>query len=373
MSDVLILDAVRTPIGRAYGRLAELSVETLISSLITALLTRNTLAGDCIDEVIVGNAAGPGGNPARVGLLEAGLPLAVPGMTVDRQCGSGLEAINLAARLIQSGAAQCVLAGGVESVSTSPKRPRSRFSPESIGDPDMGVAAENVALRYRINRDRQDQLALRSHQNAIAAIKAGEFSNEIISQSTSSDIIDADECPRRDCSLEGLSRLSSVFLEGGTVTAGNTCPINDGAALVLMMSKARAVQLLADGRRAQSDYRPLQFIDAETAGVDPNYLGIGPVPAVRALLARQALHVDDLSRIEFNEAFAAQVLACIDELDLPIDRVNPDGGALALGHPYGASGAILVTRLFHGLADGAVGLATLGAAGGLGVATIFRR
>lgn len=373
MTKVWVVDAVRTPVGRAQGVLAELQVETLLSSLISALLNRNKLTGKSIDEVIVGNAAGPGGNPARVGLLAAGLPLSVPGMTVDRQCGSGLEAINLAARLIQSGAVHCVLAGGVESVSTSPKRRRSRFAPDEIGDPDMGVAAENVAVRYRIGRERQDQLALRSHQNAVAAVAADRFIDEIVPQSTRSRSIDNDECPRADCSLAGLSRLPPVFVENGTVTAGNACPINDGAALVLMMSEEKAKQSGAVSSSAQPRRSLLTFIDAETTGVDPNFLGIGPVPAVRTVLDRQSLGTDDLNRIEFNEAFAAQVLACVDQLALPLDKVNVDGGALALGHPYGASGAILVTRLFHGLAEGGIGLATLGAAGGLGVATLFRR
>lgn len=373
MTDVLILDAVRTPVGRADGVLAALQVEELISSLINALLERNSLQAQSINEVIIGNAAGPGGNPARVGLLHAGLPMQVPGLTVDRQCGSGLEAINLGARLIQSGAAQCVLAGGVESVSTSPKRPRSRFSPEHIGDPDMGIAAENVAKRYQISRQRQDQLAFRSHQNAVASSRAGDFADEIIPQQTLEHRVLEDECPRDDCSLERLARLPPVFLEGGSVTAGNTCPINDGAALVLLMSAELAQESAMTAVSANRRRQPLYFIDAETTGVDPNYLGIGPVPAVQALLARQQLHVDDLGRIEFNEAFAAQVLASTDALGLPLDKVNVGGGALALGHPYGASGAILVTRLFHGLADGATGLATLGAAGGLGTATLFRR
>jgi len=366
MIDAWVVDAVRTPIGRVDGALAGVPVERLLAPLIKALLQRSGVDAHEIDEVIVGNAAGPGGNPARVAALQAGLPISVPGVTVDRQCGSGLEAINLAARLIQSGAARCVLAGGVESASVAGDRPRSRFAPDHIGDPEMGVAAENVAQRYGISRRRQDEFALRSHQRVIAQQDRQAYREEIVAIADAAQPVDTDECPRRRTSLDSLAALPPVFSEHGTVTAGNACPINDGAALVLMV---------ADDMRGRISHTvrtsALKFIDAASAGVDPNLLGIGPVPAVNTVLQRQQILAVDIDLIEFNEAFAAQVLACVDQLELPIDRVNPNGGALALGHPYGASGAILVTRLLHTLTAGQRGLATLGIGGGQGLATLF--
>lgn len=365
MNKAYIIDAVRTPIGRVGGALASVSVEHLLAPLIQALLQRNQLAPAAIDEVVIGNAAGPGGNPARVALLQAGLPVSIPGLTVDRQCGSGLEAINLAARLIQSGAASCVLAGGVESASLAGDRPRSRFAPAHIGDPDMGIAAENVARRFAISRERQDEFALRSHQRVVALQTAGAYRNEIVPIETGGLRVEQDECPRADCTREALARLPTVFDDKGTVTAGNACPVNDGAGLVLVVSEA-----FLTGPKAQA---ALQFVDALAAGVDPNFLGVGPVPAVASLLRRQQLTAEDIDLVEFNEAFAAQVLASMDLLRLPSQRVNPNGGALALGHPYGASGAILVTRLLHTPELGRYGLATLGIGGGLGLATLFRR
>jgi acetyl-CoA C-acetyltransferase len=335
--------------------------------------------------VILGNAIGPGGNPARLALLEAGFPYTVPGLTIDRQCGSGLEAIHLAARLIQAGAAHSIIAGGVESVSTAPWRiekpknlyelpnfaNRARFAPEAIGDPDMGVAAETVAHTFGITRDRQDQYALHSHQKAIAAIQAERFQSEIVPISLSSATqIQTDDCPRVDLTLARLAKLRPAFTENGTVTVGNACPINDGAAAILIVSEQRFHEL---GLR-----RGLRVVDTAVAGVDPNILGIGPVFAVRQLLQRQSITVDQIDLVEFNEAFAAQVLACLDELNLPEEKVNRGGGAIALGHPYGASGAILVTRLFHEILhhdnrEAHIGLATLGIGGGLGIASLYQR
>ena len=377
MRNAYIIDAVRTPVGRINGALASLTVEYLLAPLIRALMVRNELKGTLIDEVIVGNAAGPGGNPARLALLSAGLPVSVPGMSIDRQCGSGLEAINTGARMIQTGAADWVIAGGVESPSTAPLRAspgptagpptfyqRARFVPDEYGDPEMGEAAENIAQRYRISRQRQDHYALQSHEKAIRAVQRQRFAREIVALSSPSGLVDTDECPRADTSLSKLSELPTVFSENGTVTAGNACPVNDGAALVLISAS-----------RGDAGVPGLRFIASEAAGVDPRLLGLGPVPATRRLFSRCGRQPDDLAQVEFNEAFAVQVLACLDQLDLDPERVNPGGGALALGHPYGASGAILVTRLLHdlkaGFWDRNTALATLGIGGGIGLATLF--
>jgi acetyl-CoA C-acetyltransferase len=331
-----------------------------------------------IDDVIIGNVVGPGGNIARVAALEAGLPVSVPGVTVDRQCGSGLEAINIASRLIQSGAGEIYLAGGVESTSRAPWKmakpqtlmgvpqlyTRAQFTPSSYGDPDMGIAAENVARKYGISREEQDQYALKSHQKAVHAQQSGRFQQEIVPLLVEGEWVHTDECPRANTSLDKLQKLPSIFEEKGSVTAGNACPINDGAALVLIMSREKCREL---------KLKPiLRIVDAQAAGVDPNYLGMGPVPAVHKMLHRQRLTIADLDIVEFNEAFASQVLASLNELQIPQEKVNLGGGALAIGHPYGASGAILMTRLCAEMQHTPYqrGIATLGIGGGIGLATL---
>jgi acetyl-CoA C-acetyltransferase len=375
----IIIAAYRTPIGRIGRSLRHLTVEQLAAPLFQALLSDTGLDGCDIDDVILGNAMGPGGNPARVAALTAGLPIQVPGMTLDRQCGSGLAAINLAARLIQSGTGSAYLAGGVESVSTAPWRiekpkslydqpqftPRARFAPAAIGDPDMGVMAEQVAQMFGITRDRQDAYAARSHEKAIAAQRSGRFLSEIIPIAG----VATDECPRQNMTCDRLAKLPPVFMKNGTVTVGNACPINDGAAIVLMVSEAIARELgITQG---------LRFRDSVAVGVDPNLAGIGPVAATQALFARQRDRtLADVTQVEFNEAFASQVLASLDQLHIPEAIVNPGGGAIALGHPYGASGAILVTRLFtdlviHDPQPQQLGLATIGVGGGLGISTLI--
>ncbi|MFD1626193.1 thiolase family protein [Azospirillum griseum] len=385
----IIIAARRSPVGRIGGSLRDLPVEDLAAPVIRAALADARLEPDAVDEVLLGNAVGPGGNVARLSALAAGLPVSVPGVTVDRQCGSGLEAINLAARLVQAGAGEIIVAGGVESTSTAPWRvakptslyrsptfyDRARFAPESIGDPSMGEAAENVAAAYGITRERQDAYALTSHRKAVAAQDSGRFVREIVPLTLpDGTVIDRDDGPRRDSSLERLARLRPVFRDNGTVTAGNACPINDGAAAVVVVSE-RIHQALGGPPG-------LWVVDSQAAGVDPHLLGTGPIPAVRKLLARHpGLSLDAIDRVEFNEAFAAQVLACLDTLGLDADRVCVGGGALALGHPYGASGAILMTRLFSELLHNTLlfptgperprrGLATLGIGGGLGLATL---
>ncbi|WP_429121668.1 thiolase family protein [Ensifer sp. 4252] len=378
----VIVAALRTPIGRVRGVLAEIEPARLAAPLITRILADVGLAADAVDDVILGNAANCAGNLGRLAALEAGLPVSTPGLTIDRQCGAGLEAITLAARLIQAGAGRFYLAGGTESASRAhirlrpPTIPgeepqpikRSRMAPDEIGDPDMGVAAENVATACGISRERQDVFALESQRRAVAAQGAGRFLREIVPIETTAGTVDTDECPRANASLETLQRLKPVFVKDGTVTAGNACPINDGAAMVLVTS-------LAEAQRLGISFA-LQFIDATTAGVHPDLLGLGPVPAMAKLRERNPkLDVDAIDFIEFNEAFASQVLGSLDQLDIAPDRVNLDGGAIALGHPYGASGAIMVVRLFTQMLAAPIeteALAMMGIGGGMGGVALFR-
>ena len=378
----VIVAALRTPIGRVNGTLRDIEPSRLAAPLIARILSDTGVKTSEIDDVILGNAANSAGNLARLAALEAGLPVSTPGVTVDRQCGSGLEAIALAARMIQAGAGRFYLAGGTESASRAHIRlrpplerggelapvKRARMAPDEIGDPDMGVAAENVATACGISRERQDAFALQSHRRAVEADLAGRFSREIVAIETVAGPVSRDECPRANASMETLQRLKPVFVEGGTVTAGNACPINDGAAVVLVTS-------LAEARRLGVSFA-LEFVDAATAGVDPNLLGLGPVPAMQKLKARlPALDPAKVDFIEFNEAFASQVLGSLDQLDIAADRVNLDGGAIALGHPYGASGAILTVRLFSQMLaspEDAEGLAMMGVGGGMGIVALFR-
>lgn len=378
----VIIAALRTPIARAYGALSTLDIEYLVSPLIKAVIEHTHIEKQEIADVIIGNAAGGGGNLARLAALTAGLPVEISGQTVDRQCGSGLEAVVQACRLVEAGAGQIYLAGGAESVSTAPwrvKRPktpremphffsRARFSPETIGDPDMGEMAENIARHYHISRQKQDAFALESHRRALKARTNHCFDAEIIPVSTPSGLFASDDCPRAGLTLETLAHLQPVFEKHGTVTAGNACPLNDGAALVIVTSLAKAKQL--------GVHFGLFFIDSAVRGVDPNFAGMGAVASTQKLLKRTG--IKDCSKfavIEFNEAFASQVLACLEQLDIEPEKINCEGGAIALGHPFGASGTILVTRLFSQLKkmdDNALGLATMSIGGGMGISTLFR-
>jgi acetyl-CoA C-acetyltransferase len=375
MNKPVIILAKRTAIGKKGGLLKHIPPEKMAAEVMKSLVSESGIDPAIIDDVILGNAVGPGGNLARLSSLVAGFPMKVPGVTIDRQCGSGLEAINIAARLIQAGAGEVYLAGGVESSSRAPMKletfhetgqtrsfERARFSPNEIGDPEMGVAAENVAELYRISREEQDRFALGSYEKAVHSLSNGNYHNEIVSI----DGISLDESPRININYKRLiCRMRPVFKQGGTVTAGNSCGVNDGAAVVLLMAENKAKSL---------GLKPLlTFIDAVAAGVDPNFLGIGPVPAIRTLLNRNHLSTKDIDLVEFNEAFASQVIASLKELSIPWDKVNCGGGAIAFGHPYGASGAILVTRLCTEMLKFQVkrGVATLGIGGGIGVATLF--
>ncbi|MCW5709664.1 thiolase family protein [Shinella sp.] len=379
----VVAAAFRTPVGRIGGTLSAIEPASLAVPLIRKILAETGLPPDAVDDVILGNAANSAGNLARLAALEAGLPVCVPGMTIDRQCGSGLEAIALAARLVQAGAGRFYLAGGTESTSRAHLRfrppstaggspeplRRARMAPDTVGDPDMGIAAENVAAHAGISRERQDLFALESHRRAVAAQKVGRFAGEIVPVDTPVGPVSRDECPRENTALEKLAALKPVFRPGGTVTAGNACPVNDGAAVVLVTSLAEAQRL---GLTVL-----LEIVDSAVAGVDPNLLGLGPVPAMRKLAARHpGLDAARVPFIEFNEAFASQVLASLDALGIDPAAVNREGGALALGHPYGASGAILVTRLFaqmRAAEAGAEALAMMGVGGGMGIVTLFRK
>ncbi|WP_035485848.1 thiolase family protein [Alicyclobacillus contaminans] len=382
--DALVVAALRTPIGKVGGRLRAVPPESLAATVIQAVLQSAGATADQIHHVVLGNVVGPGGNIARLALLEAGFPLHVPGYTVDMQCGSGLQSMVLAAQSILAGQAEMVVAGGVESASRAPWKiakpddmyrglphiyARARFNPESIGDPDMGVAAEHVARRYEISRAAQDAFALDSHRKALAAEASGFFESlRTPVQTPAGDTIAEDECPRPDTSLERLSALPPAFVDEGTVTAGNACPINDGASVCLLTSTAKAREL---GCRMA-----LRYVDSVVVGVDPNYLGIGPIPAVQALMERTGYRLEDIDLVEFNEAFAAQVLACVNAWAWPHERLNVNGGAIALGHPYGASGAVLVTHLFHEMMrrqDARLGMTTMGVGGGLGIAVLWEK
>ena len=394
MEPVVIVSAVRTPVGTMGGALRDLSAVDLATAVLDAAVERAGVSKAMVDEVILGQAkqSTDAPNIARVASLTAGFPEEVPGYTVHRQCSSGLQAIIDAVWQIQAGYGDVIVAGGVESMSTAPyylraarygygagngelldpnteSQPRSQ--PERIyGSFTMGMTAENLAEQYHISREEQDEFALTSHVRAVAAIDAGRFADEIVpvtvpGRKGTSTVVDTDEGPRRDTSLEKMAKLKAVFKQGGTVTAGNSSSRNDGAAAAVVMSEQKAHDL---------GIQPMaRFVAAGIAGVNPTIMGIGPVPATRKALARSGLKLEDMGLIELNEAFAAQSLAVVHELDLPRDLLNVNGGAIALGHPLGCSGTrISVTLLHEMLRRGTrYGLATICVAGGLGVSVIF--
>ncbi len=393
----VIVGARRTPVGRYGGILREVRPDDLGGVVIQALLRSLKADPGAIDDVIWGcaNQAGEDNrNVARMSALLAGLPFSVPAVTVNRLCGSSLEAIVQAARAIWSGDAGAVIAGGVESMSRAPysiaKNQSGRFGNITAYDTalgwrypnprlqelfpleSMGETAENVAARYAISRIEQDRFAFESHRKACAAQTAGVFAAEIIPVEIPRGEggparVTADEGPRPDTSLEKLAALPPVFRSGGSVTAGNSSPLNDGAAAVLVMD---------EGRARSAGLRPLARVVATgVAGVDPRFMGMGPVPATRAALAKAELTIEDIGLVELNEAFAVQSLAVMRELALPADRVNPNGGAIALGHPLGCSGARIMTTLLHEMERRRVryGLATMCIGVGQGIAVIVER
>jgi acetyl-CoA C-acetyltransferase len=378
----IIVAARRTAIGALGGLHRRVSVEKLAAPVIRAILADAGLAANEIDALVMGNAVAGGGNPARLAALEAGLPHKVPASTIDTQCASGLDAIAMAARLIETGAAEAVIAGGAESASTAPWRiarpgnlyselpafySEAPFAPGGQGAPSMIEGAEAVARAKAISRERQDAYALLSHQRASATEARSRASAEIVSVTGGEE---ADEGVRPALSARLLARMPPL-IEGGSVTAGNACAISDGAAFVLLLSE--------NAFRASGLTSGLRWQGAASAGCDPALPGLSAIPAVEALLAGDFASLQDMAAIAFVEAFASQVLATLDALGLTPEHVNRHGGALALGHPYGASGAILAVQLFTDLvrrpdapAQGSA-LAMAAGAGGVGAAALCRR
>ena len=397
MEEAVILSAVRTPIGRYAGSLKDVRPDDLAALVISEAVRRANIDAGSIEDVILGcaNQAGEDNrNVARMALLLAGLPIEVAGQTVNRLCGSGLQAINSAAQAIQTGSGDTFVAGGVESMTRAPfvlGKADSAFS-RSMTMQDttlgwrfvnprlatmhhpysMGETAENVAERTHISREEQDVYALRSHQRAIVAQQCGRFAEEIVPVSIPQKkgaalLVSLDEQPRSDTTLEKLAALKPAFKKDGSVTAGNSSGINDGAAALVLMSRTRAQELGLTPRA--------RIIASAVAGVDPAYMGLGPIPATRKVLQRAGVTIRDMDLVELNEAFAVQVLQCVRELEIDEEKLNVNGGAIALGHPLGCSGARLVVTLLHELErrGGRYGLATMCIGVGQGIATIIER
>lgn len=391
LKNVVIVDSVRLAVGKLGGTLINETADRLAAKVIDELVKRINLDTSKVDEVIFGQAKQTSdiSNLARVASLRAGIPIEVPGYTLHRQCGSGLQAINSAAQQIMAGYADIIIAGGAESMSTAPyyvngirfgtkagnidlKDPNTASQPgsqpiEIYGELNMGLTAENVAERYGITREEQDEFALRSQTKTNQAIKNGYFEKEIVPYEVKvrKETLEfkVDEYPK-ETSLEKLSKLAPVFKKGGTVTAGNASGRNDGASALLVMSEEKAKEL---------DYQPkARIITQAAAGLRPDEMGMGPAVAIKKALLQTDLTVDDLDVIELNEAFASQAVACVRVLGLDIEKVNPNGGAISMGHPIGATGAILMTKLLHELerTGKRYGCVTLCIAGGLGIATI---
>lgn len=391
----VIVDGVRTPVGRYNGVLRDVRPDDLAAHVIRQLIRRTGIDPHRVEDVIFGAANQSGEdnrNVARMALLLAGLPVGVAGQTVNRLCGSGMQAVAAAAQAVKVGEGDVFIAGGVESMTRAPfvmAKPEAAYPRGDVRMHDttlgwrltnprlaemhppysMGETAENVAERYGISRKEQDEFAVQSHQRAARAIAEGRFKDEIvpvvIPQAKGDPIVvDTDEHPRPDTTLDKLATLRPIFKKDGTVTAGNSSGINDGAAAVLLASSERAEEL---------NLRPMaRVIASAVAGVDPAYMGLGPIPATRKVLERTGLGIADIDVIELNEAFAAQVIPCIRELRIPLDKLNPNGGAIALGHPIGFSGARLVTTLVHELRRrrGRYGLATMCIGVGQGIAMV---
>jgi len=388
----LVLAApVRTPIGKFGGALATLSAADLGTAAARAALDRAGLAPDAVDQVVFGHGrqAGGGPNTARQIAWRAGVPAERPAFTVNQACGSGLQAALCGARAILLGEAEVVLAGGTESMSNTPYMlPRARWGyrlghdeivdgmyRDGFNDPlsglVMGATAEELAVEKQVTREEADAYAAESQQRCEAARRAGRFVPEIVPVAVAGrkgeTIVDADEHPRDGVDVATLARMKPVFRDGGTVTAGNASGITDGAAAMIVASEAAAERLGLEPAAV--------LLDWEVVGVEPRIMGIGPVPATRRLLARRGLDFDAIEAVELNEAFASQVVACLRDLPFDPALVNPDGGAIALGHPIGATGARIVTTLLHGMAARGqrLGLATLCVSGGLGLAALLER
>jgi len=398
MKEAVIVEALRTPMGRHSGILKDIRTDDLAAHIIAKLVEKTGINKEEIEDVYFGctNQAGEDSrNVARNASLLAGLPYTIPGATVNRLCGSGLEAVNQAGRAVETDHGDLFVAGGVESMTRGPwvmGKPTAafqrgdvpmydsslgwRFPNKRMGELysliNNGETAENVADKYQISREDQDKLALGSHKKAIKAQQDGRLKDEIvpvsIPQRKGAPVVhEKDEGPRADTSLEILAGLSPSFKKGGTVTAGNSSPLSDGAAALLVTTPQKAEQL---------KLKPMaRIIASATAGVHPNYMGLGPIPATEKVLKRARLTIDQIDLVELNEAFASQVLACARELGIDLDKLNVNGGAIALGHPLGCSGARLVTTLLHEMRKrgSRYGLATMCIGVGQGISTVFER
>ena len=393
MREAVIVSGARTPIGRFGGAFKDVSASELGSMVIKAALVQANLRPDQVEEVVIGNAlqAAESGYAGRLASLGAGIPDEVPTISINRQCSSGLEAINNAALMVKTGEVDIAVAGGIENMSQSPYQIgyKARFDGLGMGDGaltdslvkglgcpvnlyHMGVTAENVAERFGVSREDQDELAAISHQRAVAAINNGRFDHQIspvtVPQRRGEPIVvSRDEGPREDSTVERLALLSPVFKKDGTVTAGNASSINDGAAMVVIMSAEKAAELGIKPR--------MRWHTRAVAGVEPAVMGIGPVPAVRKALEKAGMVLDDIDLIELNEAFASQALYCMRELGMSLENTNVNGSGISLGHPVGATGAIMTVKLMEEmeLRGDELGLVTMCVGGGQGVATIFQR
>lgn len=392
MREAVIVAAVRTPIGSYGGSLKDISAVDLGVTAVKGALEKINLDPALVDEVIFGNVlgAGLGQNVARQVSIKSGLPVTTPSFTINKVCGSGLKTISLAAQAILLGDADVVIAGGTENMSQAPyviqnQRWGSRMGDSKVIDTmlkdgltdafepmHMGITAENVAAKYNITREDQDSFAVRSQEKAVVAIKAGKFKDEIVpvlipQRKGDPLVFDTDEYPRENASMEGMAKLRPAFKKDGTVTAGNASGINDGAAAIIMMSSEKAAQLGLPVLATIKSYA--------SAGLDPTIMGCGPIYASRKALDKAGLSVSDLDLVEANEAFASQACAVNRELGLNPDIVNVNGGAIALGHPIGASGARIFVTLLHEMQkrDAKCGLATLCIGGGMGIAVIVSR
>jgi len=392
MRNVVIVAAVRTAVGSFSGALASIPAVELGRTVIEAVIERSGIAKTDIDEVILGQVlqGGCGQNPTRQAAIYAGLPDTVPSYTVNKLCGSGLKTVALAALSIAAGEADAIIAGGMESMSQAPyilEQARGGYRlgngtlvdavikdglTDAFDDIHMGITAENIAARYNITREEADVFALESQQKAAKAILAGRFKDEIapvsIKQRKGDPIIfDQDEYPKFDATLEGLTKLKPAFQKDGVVTAGNASGLNDGAAAILLMSQESA---------EQKGIKPLaRIVSYASVGLDPKVMGLGPVDAVRKALKKASLTIDDIELFELNEAFAVQSIGVNRELKIPAEKINVNGGAIALGHPIGASGARILVSLLHEMQkrDLKLGLATLCIGGGQGIAVIIER
>ncbi len=386
MAEPVIVSAVRTAIAKQGGALAAVPYYEFGAEVMKEAVKRAQLNKEEIDDVILGNCLSGGGNAARMTLLEAEFPVTVPGLTIDRQCGSSINSVALAADLIRAGRGTIFLAGGVESMSRSPhllapsSRPYDRqppgfvkrqLSPAKIGDPPMGITAENLAEKYGISREEQDLYAAESQRRMAKAMEEGFYDEQIVpikvKVGKETVLFDRDEHPRSGTTKEKLMKLRPAFKERGSVTAGNSSGVNDGASAVVVMSaeeaEKRGLEVMA------------YVVDSQVSGVDPNIMGIGPVPAVRKLLERNNLTMEDIDFVELNEAFAVQVLACNLELKIPHEKLNVNGGAIAHGHPIAATGGMLVAKAVYEMkrsgAKRSIVTACIG--GGQGIALLLQK